>query len=311
MNRSDFGKKKRKIPPCGRLIEYSEPHSPFQKLIDERRKQFGLSGRDLAERIGVSQSTLRIWLHNLNGYPHPKSFKPEHLTKISEALKIPEAKLKSALDASRRLFTPTTDPLLACEAFDPFDSLIGILENDPRKSLSKSYVINLAKNLLRGAKVTLGVAGALIALQTASALADGQDTLITVSGKQYDKVRVTEVTPVTIAFKHSTGVARLPFTDFGPDVQKKYGYDAVKANAWLVDQAQQDAKAEQAQRQQAAKKGAEVRRRVDAIAHYLDDGGHVAIDPHSGLLYDPDVEAVRRREAFKFHQRYGYWPATP
>lgn len=66
---------RRKIPPCGWLIEYRAPHSPIQKLIDSERRRHGLSGRDLAKKIGVSQSTLWIWLHNVVGYPHPKAFK--------------------------------------------------------------------------------------------------------------------------------------------------------------------------------------------------------------------------------------------
>ena len=88
------------IPPRGRLIEYGEAHSPFQKLIDSQRKHCGLSGRELAERIGVSQSTLWIWLHNLYGYPHPKSFKEVHLERLSRVLKTPADRIKRALDAS-------------------------------------------------------------------------------------------------------------------------------------------------------------------------------------------------------------------
>src|SRR5262245_18149290 len=145
MNESNSDKHERKIPPCGRLIEYYEPHSPFQKLIDSARERFGLSGRELAERIGVSQSTLYIWLHNANGYPHQKSCKPHHLSKLSEVLKIPEAKIKSALDASRHLFTPTNN-FAPYAAFDPFGNLIDILEHDKRRYFSKAYVLNLAKN---------------------------------------------------------------------------------------------------------------------------------------------------------------------
>ena len=282
---------------------------PFQKLIDTRRKQFGLSGRDLAERIGVSQSTLWIWLHNLNGYPHPKAFKPEYLSKISEVLKIPEAKLKSALDASRYLFTPPKTPV-PYEAFDPFTSLIGILENDRRKHFSKSYVVNLAKNLLRGAKVTLWLLCAIIALQTASAMGDGQETLITVSGKQYDKVRVTEVTPVTIAFKHSTGVARLPFTDFGPNVQKKYGYDAVKANAWLAEQARVSAAAEQARKEEGARKrqqAAEVQQQVEQMAATL---GNAVYDGATHRWYHSQEEAAFARKRALREALQARWEAS-
>ena len=87
------------IPDGDGLTEYREAHA-FQKLVDSQRKRCGLSGRQLAERIGVSQSTLWIWLHNLNGYPHPKSFKEVHLQRLSRVLKTPEDKIKRALDAS-------------------------------------------------------------------------------------------------------------------------------------------------------------------------------------------------------------------
>jgi transcriptional regulator with XRE-family HTH domain len=139
-----------KIPPCGRLIEYQEPHSPFQKLIDSHRKRFGLSGRKLAEKIGVSQSTLWIWLHNVNGYPHPKAFKSVHLQRLSRALKVPENKIRTALDASRHLFTPTENPM-PHEAFDALGRFIEILEHDRRHTISRSYVLNIAKSLHRGA----------------------------------------------------------------------------------------------------------------------------------------------------------------
>jgi transcriptional regulator with XRE-family HTH domain len=142
---------RRKIPPCGRLIEYKEPHSPFQKLIDSQRRRYGFSGRDLAERIGVSQSTLWIWLHSLNGFPHPKSFNHRHLDRLSRVLKTPADKIKRALDASRHLFTPTENPM-PHDAFDALGRLIEILENDRRHTISRSYVLNIAKNLYRGAK---------------------------------------------------------------------------------------------------------------------------------------------------------------
>src|SRR5437016_6925617 len=102
--------RRRKVPPCGRLIEYVAPHSPFQKLIDSQRRLHGLSGRDLAKKLGVPQSTLWIWLHNTNGFPHPKSFNERHLIKLGKVLKLPQQKIKSALDASRHLFTPTENP---------------------------------------------------------------------------------------------------------------------------------------------------------------------------------------------------------
>jgi transcriptional regulator with XRE-family HTH domain len=145
-------KGRRKVPPCGRLIEYVAPHSPFQKLIDCERKRRGYSGRDLAAKIGVSQSTLWIWLHNINGYPHPKSFKEKHLIKLSKTLDIPQQKIRSALDASRHIFTPAEEPM-PHKAFDALGQLIEILQNDKRHTISRTYVLNIAKSLHHGAAI--------------------------------------------------------------------------------------------------------------------------------------------------------------
>ena len=139
------------IPRFRRLIEYCKAHSPFQKLIDSQRKRCGLSERELAEKIGVSQSTLWIWLHNVNGFPHSKSFNSEHIRRLGEVLKISEAKIRSALKASRHIFTSTETPMLH-KAFDAFGRFIDILEHDRRDTVSRAYMLNLAKNLYHGAK---------------------------------------------------------------------------------------------------------------------------------------------------------------
>ena len=70
--------------------------------------------------------------------------KPEHVGRLSEVLKIPEAKIKSALDASRHIFTSTEKPT-PYEAFDGLGHFIEILEHDKRRHVSKGYVLNLAK----------------------------------------------------------------------------------------------------------------------------------------------------------------------
>jgi transcriptional regulator with XRE-family HTH domain len=125
-------------PRFRRLIEYCKAHSPFQKLIDSLRKRHRLSGRELAEKIGVSQSTLWVWLHNVNGFPHPNSFNSEHVRRLADVLSLSESEIKTALDASR--------------PFDAFGRFIEILENDNRQTVSKPYVLNIAKNLYRCSK---------------------------------------------------------------------------------------------------------------------------------------------------------------
>lgn len=252
MNKANSSKRERKIPPCGRLIEYVAPHSPFQKLIDSARKRFGFSGRELADRVGVPQSTLYIWLHNANGYPHQKSCKPHHLSRLSEELKIPETKIRSALDASRHIFTPTKNPT-PYAAFDPFGNLIEILEHDKRRYFSKDYVLNLAKNLRGGAKITLLAVAAAFSLSVANA-----DDLLTTSGKRYENIQVTGITPVSITVRHATGVACLQFAELAPEDRQKYGYDEAKARVWLAQIADQ-------QKQQA---DAAVKARYDALRNW-------------------------------------------
>ncbi len=198
--------------------------------------------------------------------------------------------------------------------FSALGQLIRIIENDKLRTLSKSHRLNLAKNLNRGAKVTLKVTLLILGAMFFAAIsrADRQ-TIITVDGKRFEKAHVTEVTPATATIVHATGVARVSLADLPADLQKKFGYDPAKAQVWLAEQA----KAEQARRDREAaekQKREEAERNREAVAaigHYMDDGGHVWIDPHSGQLYDPDVEAARRAEAWKWIQRYGHRQSRP
>jgi hypothetical protein len=151
-------------------------------------------------------------------------------------------------------------------------------------------------------------------LISSALLADELQTLVSTNGHRYEKARITEVTPLSITIVHSTGVSRVPLTEFPPDVQRRFGYDEAKARAWLAEQANlEESKKKQIAKDQSAKlKEAERgRREGDAISHYLDDGGQLQYDPVNKRFYDPDVDAARRGEAFKFYQRYGYWPVTP
>jgi transcriptional regulator with XRE-family HTH domain len=150
---------KRKVPPCGRLIKYVEPHSPFQKLVFHRMTSQKISGRELARKLivdgqPVSQSTFWIWLHNENGFPHPKAFTPDHLRQLAKAIKVPISQLEQALDASRHLYTVRENPMPR-PAFDAFERFIDIIANDKRKTISRSYVVNLAKTLYNGSAASV------------------------------------------------------------------------------------------------------------------------------------------------------------
>lgn len=144
-------KTRRRVPPCGRLIHYRSPHSPFQKLIDAARHRLRISIRDLARRIHVSQSTMWIWLHNENGFPHPKAFKPEHVEMLSRILQTPKTGIERAVDASRHLYTAREKPTPHA-ALDAFRDFIDIIAHDRRQSISRNYVLNLANKLYGGAK---------------------------------------------------------------------------------------------------------------------------------------------------------------
>lgn len=142
----------RKKPPCGRIIQYQVPHSPFQKLIDGRRAEMGLSYADLAEPLGINRGSVWIWMHNANGFPHPKSCKPEHLLTLAKVLKLDHAEIQRALDASRHLYTPREESPLP-QARDALATLIEVLEHHAAKVVRVSYVLNLAKRLQAGVPV--------------------------------------------------------------------------------------------------------------------------------------------------------------
>jgi len=144
-------KRRRRVPPCGRLIHYCTPHSPFQKLIDSARHRLRISVRGLARKIDVSQSTLWIWLHNENGFPHPKAFKLEHVERLGRVLNLSKTTIARAIDASRHLYTarekPTPHP-----AVNAFRDFIDIIAHDRRQTVSRNYVLNLANKLYSGGK---------------------------------------------------------------------------------------------------------------------------------------------------------------
>ena len=95
---------------------------------------------------------------------------------------------------------------------------------------------------------------------------------------------------------HSKGVARLPFTEFGPDVQKKFGYDEAKARAWLAEQARVAGTAKQTRKEEGARKrqrATEVQQQVEQMAEML---GNAAYDGATRRWYHSQEEAAFARE---------------
>ena len=92
-----------------------------------------------------------IWLHNENGFPHPKAFRAKHVAQLNRTLGISKRAIARAIDASRHLYTAREKPT-PHQTFDAFENFIDILEHDRRQTLSRSYVVNLANKLYRGAR---------------------------------------------------------------------------------------------------------------------------------------------------------------
>jgi hypothetical protein len=158
-------------------------------------------------------------------------------------------------------------------------------------------VLNLAKNLHRGAKVTLLVLA--MGLSLAILHADELQTLVTTTGHRFEKARVTEVTPTTITIRHSAGLSRVPLSEFPADVQKKFGYDEAKAKACLAEVARQQ------QAQQAAAAWKKKQDRAEARARYAETqerldraraSMNAVYDRTTGRWYSSAEEAAKARE---------------
>lgn len=162
--------------------------------------------------------------------------------------------------------------------------------------MRKCYILKSINQAYRRAKVTLLVVVVTFAISPTSRA----DDLVTLSGKRFKNVRVTEITPATIAFTCSSGAARFAFTEFGPDVQKKYGYDEAKARAWLAQQAQTTAEAER-QKQEAAKSNAERYERTKGELQRMRRVLSARYDQATGQWYASEEEAAAAREAALKH----------
>lgn len=156
MPRLLINKKISKSPVRTRKVTFSNPHSPFQKLVESARVQKRLSYAQLAEKLGDSESsvhpgTLWIWLHNRNGHPHPRSCRPEHLRRLARVLNVPLPRLQETLDASRHIFTKQEHSVPAA-AINAWAEFVGWLENDKRPKITRTVVLNMARRFMASAK---------------------------------------------------------------------------------------------------------------------------------------------------------------
>lgn len=127
-------------------------------------------------------------------------------------------------------------------------------------------------------------------------------TIVTLSGSRYEKAIVTGLAPDAISVTHSSGVARIPFIDLSPEIQKQYGYDPLKAAEYQKAVAQIERARQQAEQKQAATaeqaKRAERQAALDRLAD-LDEAMRQ-------YQLEKDTAGIRRSEALKdaLRQRY-------
>lgn len=62
------------------------------------------------------------------------------------------------------------------------------------------------------------------------------DDFTTTDGKEYKNATVSRVEPDGIVITFSGGIVKLPFVEFPPDVQTKYGYDSKTAATYAAEE---------------------------------------------------------------------------
>ena len=136
---------------------FTNPHSPFQKIVESARVEKRLSYAQLATEMAktgsnVHPGTLWIWIHNLNGYPAPRSCTPARLRSLGRVLNVPLPRLKETLDASRHLFARQEETPLPTATINAWEEFVGWLENDQRAKISRTVVLNMARRFMASAK---------------------------------------------------------------------------------------------------------------------------------------------------------------
>jgi hypothetical protein len=80
-----------------------------------------------------------------------------------------------------------------------------------------------------------------VGLAPVSQADDKISELKTATGKTYQHVQITKVTPSEISFIHESGAARIALKDLPDELKTKYGYNPVKAEAYATVQAKAEA----------------------------------------------------------------------
>jgi hypothetical protein len=72
-----------------------------------------------------------------------------------------------------------------------------------------------------------------------------EDDFITVDGQVFRNVEILETTPDGLTFRHAGGVTTRRFVSLPEDVRARYGYDAVAAQKYVLDQAKEQQRAQE------------------------------------------------------------------
>lgn len=99
--------------------------------------------------------------------------------------------------------------------------------------------------------------------------------ITTSKGKTYVNAKITQVEPDGISFTHAGGIAKIPFWELTEEMQKKYGYDPVKATEYHKKSL--TAQAERRRREATAEQERLLRRQANSKAVYY--------CTNSGLFY--------------------------
>lgn len=135
--------------PAGTKRLISNANSPWQKLIESRRIELGLSLRELevisnkGGSVGLTFNKLWNWLRHPDGYPSPRSYTPALNNKLARALHLSPGALSTAYAAARAAHG--LDGRDASES--KIDFTLSLLAGDPRKTFTKAEVIALFKSL--------------------------------------------------------------------------------------------------------------------------------------------------------------------
>lgn len=89
---------------------FREPHSPWQKTIEQRRVQLDFSYRVLAKVAKIPDGTIFTWIHGKRGYPTEASYSEAVNKRLAKALEIDPGDLWADYLDSKRA-TPRPAPV--------------------------------------------------------------------------------------------------------------------------------------------------------------------------------------------------------